>query len=133
MQNCKFQNVKKICQIELTYALLIFNANKVSRENSPFKIIKMIDLTDFYANVIHVFFVKSDRSHNFYFIEGLKMSSQWRPLQPEMSSNGSLSPLQFGRPVSRQITKNPQNIMQNFQQQQQPQSNGFNAFNFNPR
>ena len=68
-----------------------------------------------------------------YFIEGLKMSSQWRPLQPEMSSNGSLSPLQFGRPVSRQITKNPQNIMQNFQQQQQPQSNGFNAFNFNPR
>ena len=133
MQNCKFQNVKKICQIELTYALLIFNANKVSRENSPFKIIKMIDMTDFYANVIHVFFVKSDRSHNFYFIEGLKMSSQWRPLQPEMSSNGSLSPLQFGRPVSRQITKNPQNIMQNFQQQQQPQSNGFNAFNFNPR
>lgn len=60
------------------------------------------------------------------------MSSQWRPLQPEMSSNGSLSPLQFGRPVSRQITKNPQNIMQNFQQQQQQQSNGFNAFNFNP-
>ena len=59
------------------------------------------------------------------------MSSQWRPLQPEMSSNGSLSPLQFGRPVSRQITKNPQNIMQNYQQQP-PQSNGFNAFNYNP-
>ena len=57
------------------------------------------------------------------------MSSQWRPLQPEMSSNGSLSPLQFGRPVSRQITKNPQNIMQNYQQQ--PQSNGFNAFSYN--
>ena len=38
------------------------------------------------------------------------MSSQWRPLQPDtMPSNGSLSPLQFGqRPVSRQITKNPQ-------------------------
>ena len=57
------------------------------------------------------------------------MSSQWRPLQPDtMPSNGSLSPLQFGgRPISRQITKNPQNIMQNFQPQpqQQPQQNGF--------
>ena len=82
-------------------------------------------ITDFRSNRNDVFKLCS--------IEGLKMSSQWRPLQPEMSSNGSLSPLQFGRPVSRQITKNPQNIMQNFQQQQQPQSNGFNSFNFNPR
>lgn len=58
------------------------------------------------------------------------MSSQWRPLQPDtMSSNGSLSPLQFGRPVSRQITKNPQNIVQNFQSQPQPQHNGFGGMN----
>ena len=45
------------------------------------------------------------------------MSSQWRPLQPDtMPSNGSLSPLQFGqRPVSRQITKNPQvKILSNY-------------------
>ena len=69
MQNCKFQNVKKIRQIELTYALLRLNANKVSRENSPFKIIKMIDLTNFYANVIHVFFVKSDRNHYFILLK----------------------------------------------------------------
>ena len=64
------------------------------------------------------------------------MSSQWRPLQPDtMPSNGSLSPLQFGgRPISRQITKNPQNIMQNFQPQQQqppPQQNGFGFNSFN--
>ena len=62
------------------------------------------------------------------------MSSQWRPLQPDtLPSNGSLSPLsQFGRPItSRQITKNPQNIMQNFQQQQQPQQASSNGFGFN--
>jgi hypothetical protein len=53
-------------------------------------------------------------------------------LQPDnLPSNGSLSPLQFGRPIARQITKNPQNIMQNFQPQQQPPQQQNNGFGFN--
>ncbi len=60
------------------------------------------------------------------------MGSQWRTLQPQspsevsfMSNNGSGS---FQRPGARQITKNPQNMFQNFpptsSSQQQNNSSG---------
>ena len=59
------------------------------------------------------------------------MSSQWRPL--ETGGHSSLSPLGGqlgGRPMSRQITKNPQNLLQNFHPSQQQQSNGYGFNNF---
>jgi len=65
------------------------------------------------------------------------MGSQWRTLQPQspsevsfMSSNGSGS---FQRPGARQITKNPQNMFQNFpptsSSQQQNNSSGGGSSN----
>ena len=65
------------------------------------------------------------------------MGSQWRTLQPQspsevsfMSNNGSGS---FQRPGARQITKNPQNMFQNFpptsSSQQQNNSSGGGSSN----